>query len=105
MSHNLLNVIIFIGSIILVAGYNSYRHGSADLWAKRALLYFAIAGLFYAPIGAICHWHNIGISPAVRRGLSVIQSDLGGAAIGILFCLILSGQLWKIRLRKKNEDK
>ena len=104
MISNLLNAIIFIGSLILIAGYNTYRRGPADQWANRALLCLAIVGLFYAPIGVICHGHIWGISSAGRGHLHIIQSDLGGAAVGIFLCLILSGQLWKISSRKKNEE-
>lgn len=103
MIHNLLDIIILIGSLILIAGYYTYRRGPAYLWANRALLCLAIIGLFYAPIDAIQHCHISGISPAFMAHLAVIQSDLGGIAIGIFICLTLSGQLWKIRSGRKNE--
>ena len=104
MTHIIPVSVELAGSLLLIGGYVSYRHGQAAPWAIRAELVLAVGALCYALIGAILYWHTFGINEHVLAVLRTTRPSIGGICVGIFISLILSGQLWKIGRRPKKEQ-
>ena len=104
MISNLLNAVVLVGSLVLIGGFYSYRRGRAEPWANRAFLCLAICALCEALMAMLLKWHGFGMGRPMLRIVSILRPNLGGMAIGLFIGLALSGQLWKIGPRRKNDD-
>jgi hypothetical protein len=87
------NLVIAVGSALLGSvAFDRVR--KRELWAKVAIFVFGIIGVARGSIDAVWHLDWLGLTSDVGARLENSLSLMSGVALGILFSLVISGQLF-----------
>jgi hypothetical protein len=87
------NLVIAVGSALLGSvAFDRVR--KRELWAKVALFVFGIIGVARGSIGAALHLDWLGLTSNAGARLENSLSLMSGVSVGIIFSLIISGQLF-----------
>jgi purine-cytosine permease-like protein len=95
--------IVIVGALLLLVAQFGYRFRHSSLWFRSAYLLASIFALAWSALGFYLSSHQKGEHTDLPWSrfwaLDHLKSNVGGAALGVFFALVISPEFWRRRVR------